>query len=74
MLQERAAGEFSTVGLIDLDAERRILHKVEETRQIGASTLAQLHVQHEQLDRVATAQDEVAANLATSERLLRGME
>eukprot|EP00320_Phaeocystis_rex_P003876 CAMPEP_0119070942 /NCGR_PEP_ID=MMETSP1178-20130426/45870_1 /TAXON_ID=33656 /ORGANISM="unid sp, Strain CCMP2000" /LENGTH=275 /DNA_ID=CAMNT_0007052823 /DNA_START=57 /DNA_END=885 /DNA_ORIENTATION=- len=56
------------------DAERRILHKVEETRQIGASTLAKLHLQHEQLDRVATAQDEVATNLATSERLLRGME
>ena len=56
------------------DAERRILHKVEETRQIGASTLSQLHTQREQLGRVATAQEEVQANLATSDRLLRGME
>ena len=56
------------------DSERRILQKVEETRQIGASTLTQLHVQHEQLDRVATAQEEIDANLATTDRLLRGME
>ena len=56
------------------DTERRILRTVEETRQIGASTLAQLHVQHEQLDRVASATGQIDANLATSDRLLRGME
>lgn len=56
------------------DTERRILAKVEETRQIGTSTLSELHGQREQLGRVAAAQDEVHANLATSDRLLRGME
>ena len=56
------------------ETERRILQKVEETRQIGASTLTQLHMQHEQLDRVATAQHEIDGNLATTDRLLRGME
>lgn len=56
------------------ETERRILQKVEETRQIGASTLTQLHMQHEQLDRVATAQQEIGGNLATTDRLLRGME
>ena len=56
------------------ETERRILQKVEETRQIGASTLTQLHVQHEQLDRIAAAQQEIDGNLATTDRLLRGME
>ena len=56
------------------ETERRILQQVEETRQIGASTLTQLHMQHEQLDRVATAQQEIDGNLATTDRLLRGME
>ena len=56
------------------ETERCILQKVEETRQIGASTLTQLHVQHEQLDRIAAAQQEIDGNLATTDRLLRGME
>jgi len=56
------------------DTERRILQKVEQTREIGTSTLSELHGQREQLGRVAAAQDEVHANLATSDRLLRGME
>ena len=56
------------------ETERRILQKVEETRQIGASTLTQLHAQHEQLDRIAEAQQEIDGNLATTDRLLRGME
>ena len=56
------------------DAERRILSKVEETRQVGTSTLSQLHTQREQLGRVAAAQEEIQTNLAASDRLLRGME
>ncbi len=56
------------------DVERRILSKVEETRQVGTSTLSQLHTQREQLGRVAAAQEEIQANLAASDRLLRGME
>ena len=42
------------------EMERRILKTVEETKQVGASTLAKLHGQHEQLNSVAAAQVKVS--------------
>ena len=56
------------------ESQRRMLQKAAEARQIGASTLEELHSQGEQLRQVGRAQDQVDANLATSDRLLRGME
>ena len=52
----------------------RALRVAENATQVGAETLAALQTQHEQLHHIRDEQRRIEDNLATSERLLKGME
>ncbi len=55
-------------------SQQRALRLAESASVTGAATLEALHTQGEQLRHVRSEQAKIDANLATSERLLRGME
>ena len=55
-------------------SQRRTLQLADNAAQVGAATLAELHAQGEQLRQVRRGQQEIEANLKTSDGLLKGME
>uniref|UniRef100_A0A7S4F1Y9 Synaptosomal-associated protein 47 n=2 Tax=Chrysotila carterae TaxID=13221 RepID=A0A7S4F1Y9_CHRCT len=55
-------------------ATTRILRTAEDTRQVGAATLAGIHAQGAQLKRIRMGQQVVHSNVKQSDRLLTGME
>ena len=52
---------------------QRTLRMAQATRDVGASTLMQMHEQGEQLNRIATDEAKIKNNLETSDRILRTM-
>lgn len=56
------------------ESTARALRVAENASQLGAETLAALHTQHEQLHHIRDEQRCIEDNLATSDRLLKGME
>ena len=55
-------------------SKARMLRMTEEASQSGAATLTALSSQREDLERIRANQQRIDSDLATSDRLLRGME
>mmetsp|Transcript_38668 Transcript_38668/g.125465 ORF Transcript_38668/g.125465 Transcript_38668/m.125465 type:complete len:272 (+) Transcript_38668:43-858(+) len=56
------------------DSLHRTTAMANQTREVGAATLRDIHMQGEQLKGIAANQQKVEENLQTSNKLLRGME
>ena len=52
----------------------RLTHMATEATESGAATLAELHVQGEQLKKIRKDQEMIDQNLKTSDRLLVGLD
>ena len=56
------------------ESQQRMLRMAADATQTGAATLEQLHHQGEQLKGIQKDQAKIDSNLATSDRILKGME